>query len=118
VYRTCASALLATALFWFGVSAAGDRTRVTDPTAPPYRTMSEAYQSPAGDKPLLLYSTQVATSSRSAVVNNQVVAVGSYIDGAVVTAIEQGQVTLTRGTEAIVLRLLLPSVKRPAKDGG
>jgi hypothetical protein len=47
-----------------------------------------------------------------------VVVIGSRIDGAVVTAIEQGRVTLRRGAETIVLRLLLPPVKRAAKDAG
>jgi hypothetical protein len=64
----------------------------------------------------LLHSTHVASSSRTAVINNQVVSIGGRIDGAIVTAIEQGQVTLARGSESIVLRLLLPTVKRPAKD--
>jgi hypothetical protein len=52
------------------------------------------------------------------VISNRAVVIGSRIDGAVVTAIEPGQVTLARGSESIVLRLLLPPVKRPAKDAG
>jgi hypothetical protein len=110
--------LLATAVFC--AAAMADRPAVTDPTAPPYKVAIGSATRPvqARDEPLLLHSTHVARSSRSAVINSQVVAIGSRIDGAVVTAIEQGRVTLNRGSESIVLRLILPPVKRPAKDAG
>ena len=101
-------------------SAAAESPPITDPTAPPPESViaSTAQGAAAKEELLLLYSTHVAASSRSAVINNQVVVVGSRIDGAVVTSIEKGQVALTRGPESIVLRLILPPVKRHAKDAG
>ncbi|MEX2126370.1 MAG: hypothetical protein WD795_20925 [Woeseia sp.] len=115
-----ACTLLATALIGCTAAMAADRPPVTDPTAPPHKA---AIRSAAGavhsrDEVLLLHSTHVSPSTRSAVINNQVVVIGSRIDGAVVTAIEQGRVTLDRNSESIVLRLILPPVKRPAKDAG
>jgi hypothetical protein len=111
--------LLAMTAFASASAVAGEPA-VTDPTAPPHRSVivSTAEAATAKEEFLLLHSTKVAASSRSAVINNHVVAVGSRIDGAVVTSIEQGQVTLTRGPESIVLRLILPPVKRHAKDAG
>lgn len=110
--------LIAAALFC-SFSAAAERPPVTDPTAPPHSVATPAGRSNAGTSaPLLLHSTRIADSNRSAVISNRAVVIGSRIDGAVVTAIEPGQVTLARGSESIVLRLLLPPVKRPAKDAG
>jgi len=118
VYRNVAT-LFMIALLLCSLSAAAERPPVTDPTEPPHRMATPAAWSNAGTSvPLLLYSTRVADSSRSAVINSQAVVIGSRIEGAVVTAIEQGHVTLARGSESIVLRLLLPPVKRPAKDAG
>lgn len=107
--------LVTVPILWCSLAAAGDLPPITDPTAPP-DTVAPAAQH--GASSFLLYSTHVAASSRSAVINNQVVAIGSRIDGAVVTSIEKGQVSLSRGSETIVLRLLLLPVKRPAKDAG
>jgi hypothetical protein len=106
----------ASAACWIATALAADPPPVTDPTAPPYEIPSETVQ--ASGSPLLLQSTHVSRDSRSAVINDRVVAVGSRIDGAVVTAIEQGRVTLRRDAETIVLTLLLPPVKRAAKDSG
>jgi hypothetical protein len=71
----------------------------------------------AQDASLRLVSTAVSEKNgRSAVINDQVVTVGSHIGGAVVTAIEPGRVTLKRGADAIVLQLLTTPVKRPARN--
>lgn len=109
-----AARFFATALLWSAAAMAADLPPVTDPTAPPYEAKGESIES--SDETLLLYSTHVSPESQSAVVNNQVVTIGSRIEGAIVTGIEQGRVTLRRGAESIVLKLLLPPVKRPAKD--
>jgi hypothetical protein len=106
----------AAAALWIATALAADLPPVTDPTAPPYEVPSGIVQE--SGEPLLLRSTHVSADSRSAVINDHVVVIGSRIDGAVVTAIEQGRVTLRRGAETIVLRLLLPPVKRAAKDAG
>lgn len=94
---------------------AADELPIRDPTRPPFASgKTQASEEKAGS--LLLVSTAVSDVGRSAVINDQVVTVGSRIGGAVVTAIEQGRVTLERGTEAIVLQLFAPPVKRPARD--
>ena len=111
-----ARSLLGTAALWLGAAMAADAPPVTDPTAPPYQAAGGPAQS--SGEPLLLRSTHVSLRSRSAVINDRVVAIGSRIDGAVVTAIEQGRVTLRRDSETIVLELLLLPVKRAAKDAG
>ena len=112
------SPFIAAALFC-SFSAGAERPPVTDPTAPPHSVATPAARSNAGTSaPLLLHSTRISDTKRSAVISNRAVVIGSRIDGAVVTAIEPGQVTLARGSESIVLRLLLPPVKRPAKDAG
>jgi len=117
VYRNFLFTLLLAAFLSCSLPAGAERPPVTDPTAPPYSVATPAARSNAGTSlPLLLHSTRIAYSSRSAVISNRSVVIGSRIDGAVVTKIEQGQVTLARGSETIVLRLLLPPVKRPAKD--
>lgn len=105
---------LVAAVLWNAAAMAADLPPVTDPTTPPYQAASGSVES--SHQTLLLHSTHVSPDSQSAVINNQVVAIGSRIDGAVVIAIEQGRVTLRRGAESIVLKLLLPPVKRPAKD--
>lgn len=110
-------ALLVTGLCCCAFAGADEQPPVTDPTEPPHMSAGRALGSTPAE-PLLLHSTHVAASSRSAVVNRKVVAVGSRINGAVVTAIEPGLVTLRRGSESISLRLELPPVKNPAKDEG
>ncbi len=96
------------------LTAAADGLPVTDPTRPP-QTLSAVKAMSALDN-LLLYSTHVSTTRRSAVINNQVVTTGSRIAGAMVTDIVQGRVSLRRGSEVIVLQLFPSPIKRPAKD--
>jgi hypothetical protein len=118
VFERSSRLVPAAAVCWIAAALAADPPPVTDPTAPPYEIRSEIPSATVQGSPLLLQSTHVSRSSRSAVINDRVVAVGSRIDGAVVTAIEQGRVTLRRDAESIVLTLLLPPVKRAAKDSG
>ena len=106
------AAVLCGALFSAGLAA--DTLPITDPTQPPYG-LAAGSAKPQHDN-LLLYSTQVSDSKRTAVVNQRVVTVGSQIGGAVVTAIEQGRVTLRRGADTIVLRLIKTPVRRDSKD--
>lgn len=91
-----------------------DELPVRDPTRPP----SAGKQSvPTGrSDSLLLVSTSVSDGRGSAVINEEVVTVGSRIGGAVVTAIEPGRVTLARGSETILLQLFTPPVKKPARE--
>ena len=90
-----------------------DTLPVTDPTRPPYPAASVSAQ--PHDKALLLYSTQVSDTRRSAVINDRVVTVGSRIADAVVTAIAQGRVTLRRDSETIVLQLIATPIGRVTK---
>ena len=106
------TAVLCGVLFSAGLTA--DTLPITDPTKPPYG-LSAMSAKPQHDN-LLLYSTQVSDSKRTAVVNQRVVTVGSRVAGAVVVTIEQGRVTLRRGAETIVLRLIKTPVRRDSKD--
>ena len=106
------TAVLCGVLFSAGLAA--DTLPITDPTKPPYGLAAMSAK-PQHDN-LLLYSTQVSDSKWTAVVNQRVVTVGSQVGGAVVTAIEQGRVTLRRGAETIVLRLIKTPVRRDSKD--
>ena len=117
MFRKHAFAILATGIWCSGLAIAGDRPQVTDPTQPPNRSHAPAAKTPTTE-PLVLHSTHVAASNRSAVINRMVVTVGSRIDGAVVTAIEPAQVTIRRGSVLVFLRLQSLPVKRPAKDAG
>ena len=87
---------------------------ITDPTRPPYGLTAMSAKPVHGN--LLLYSTQVSDSKRTAVVNQHVVTVGSRIAGALVTGIEPGRVTLRRNSETIVLTLIKTPVRRDSKD--
>lgn len=87
---------------------------ITDPTRPPYGLTALSAKPVHGN--LLLYSTQVSDSKRTAVVNQQVVKVGSRIAGAVVTGIEPGRVTLRRDSQTIVLELIETPVRRDSED--
>jgi hypothetical protein len=107
VLLTCGIASLPLATFAEGLP-------VTDPTRPP-QTLPAVKAMSALDS-LLLYSTHVSATRKSAVINNQVVTTGSRIAGAVVTDIVQGRVSLRRGSEVIVLQLFPSPIKRPAKD--
>ncbi len=60
---------------------------------------------------LVLQSTTVSSSRRSAVVNGQRVAVGDRVAGATVTEIQAFQVTLQRAGRDITLRLTPPLTK-------
>lgn len=60
---------------------------------------------------LVLQSTTVSASRRSAVVNGQRVAVGDRVAGATVTDIQTFQVTLQRAGRDITLRLTPPLTK-------
>lgn len=93
---------------------AADQPPLRDPTRPPYHLAGQPKKE-AGAA-LILYSTRLSASGRSAVINDEIVTVGTHIAGAVVTAIEHGRVTLKRGSEAIVLQLFTQSVKSPARD--
>lgn len=95
------------------VALAADDLPITDPTEPPHHLKTTSAKAAYG---MLLYSTQVSDSKRSAVVNQRVVAVGSRVAGAVVTAIEPGRVTLRRDSETIVLELIKTPVRRDSKD--
>lgn len=92
---------------------AADDLPVTDPTEPPRDMRPMSAKTTQG---LLLYSTQVSASKRTAVVNQRVVSVGSRITGAVVTGIEPGRVTLRRDSVTIVLELINTPVRRDSKD--
>lgn len=109
--RQLAAALSGVAL---ATGLAADTLPITDPTRPPHGFAATAAK-PLRDE-LLLYSTQVSDSKRTAVVNRRIVTVGSRVAGAVVTAIEQGRVTLRRGSETIVLRLIETPVRRDSED--
>ena len=110
--------VLSIAVALLGLSAAAsvaDELPVRDPTRP--ASVAGTPLGPAMHRDsLLLASTSVSAGSASAVVNGEVVTVGSRIGGAVVTAIEPRRVTLKRGSEAIVLQLLTPPVKRAVKE--
>ena len=93
---------------------AADTLPITDPTRPPYRSV--ALPGAALGEALLLRSTHVSPTKRTAVINSRIVAVGSRIAGAVVTDIEQGRVTLRRDSDVIVLQLIATPVSRPAED--
>lgn len=107
-------ALLACGIAMLPPVAVAEGLPVTDPTRPP-QTVSGVKAMSAFDS-LLLYSTHVSATRKSAVINNQVVTTGSRIAGAMVTDIEQGRVSLRRGSEVIVLQLFPSPIKRPAKD--
>lgn len=109
-----AGLLAVTLLLVASAVSAADEPPVSDPTRPPGYAFAAKRKNT--DDTLLLFSTSVSPSVQSAVINNQVVTVGAHIAGAVVIAIEQGRVTLRRGSEAIVLQLFNPPVKRPARD--
>ena len=114
--RSRRAALIAISLSCaLAIPAAADEPPVRDPTRPPFPTGAR-WVSKTQDPGLLLLSTAVSQNGRSAVINGEVVTVGSHIGGAVVTDIEQGRVTLKRGADAIVLQLFTPPVKRPARD--
>ena len=98
----------------FGIAAA-DELPVRDPTRPPFPA-GEGGVPKTQETGMQLVSTAVSRNGRSAVINDDVVTVGSYVGGAVVTAIEQGRVTLKRGDDTIVLQLFTPPVKRPARE--
>ncbi len=83
-----------------------------DPTVPP--GVSALASDPAAGPALRLRSTQVSATSRSAVINDRIVALGSKVAGATVLAIEPGSVRLERGSERILLRISTPDVKRRA----
>lgn len=106
--------LLACSVALLPLTAVADGLPVTDPTRPPQKLSAVKVVS-ALDK-LLLYSTHVSATRKSAVINNQVVTTGSRIAGAMVTDIMQGRVLLRRGSEVIVLQLFPSPIKRPAKD--
>lgn len=97
-------------------AAAADEPPVTDPTRPPYDLTRKASPAPGAGDALLLSSTQVSPESRSAVVNGRAVTVGSRVGDAVVVSIEEGRVTLRRGAQSIVLQLLIPTIRLPARD--
>lgn len=99
---------------FFSAGLAAETLPITDPTKPPYGLAAVSAKPQHNN--LLLYSTQVSDSKRTAVVNQRVVTVGSRVAGAVVVAIEQGRVTLRRGAETIVLRLIKTPVRRDSKD--
>ena len=104
-------AVLCGALFSAGLAA--DDLPITDPTEPPRDMRPTSAKAAHG---LLLYSTQVSDSKRTAVVNQRVVSVGSRVAGAVVTGIEPGRVTLRRDSVTIVLELFKTPVRRDSKD--
>ncbi len=87
---------------------------ITDPTRPPHGTTAPPAKPVHGK--LLLYSTQISDSKRTAVVNRQVVEVGSRVAGAVVAGIEPGRVILRRDSETIVLKLIETPVRRDSED--
>lgn len=93
---------------------AADTPPVTDPTRPPHNLA--AVKAGSAHDSLLLVATHVSPTRKRAVINDKVVTVGSHIAGALVTEIGQGRVSLRRGSESIVLQLLPPPLKRPAKD--
>lgn len=90
---------------------AADEPPVRDPTRPPYSPAVGSKQ--AGDR-LRLVSTSISSSNRSAVIGDQVVGIGSRIGDAVVTTIDPGRVTITRGSQRVVLRLYPRTVKETA----
>ena len=92
---------------------AADELPITDPTQPPRGLTATSAKAAHG---LLLYSTKVSDSKRTAVVNERVVTVGSRIAGAVVTGIEPGRVVLRRDSETIVLELIITPVRRDTED--
>lgn len=87
---------------------------VTDPTAPPDRSVAGRVDTTR--PPLLLQSTSVSLTSRSAVINSEIVTVGAVIEGARVMSIEPGTVTLRTGTETTVLRLIRAPIKQPSRQ--
>lgn len=87
---------------------------ITDPTRQPHGTTAPPAKPVHGK--LLLYSTQISDSKRTAVVNRQVVEVGSRVAGAVVAGIEPGRVILRRDSETIVLKLIETPVRRDSED--
>lgn len=103
-----------TLLFCLGLAAmpiagfADPFANLPDPTRP------SGWQDGGGspvNQGLVLQSTTVSSSRRSAVVNGQRVAVGDRVDGATVTEIQAFQVTLQRAGRDITLRLTPPLTK-------
>ena len=89
-----------------------------DPTRPPAQAAAVTTQSPAaaGNGPRwTLTSTLVSPSRRTAVINDQVVAVGDRVDGALVADIQVDSVRLRSGGREVTLTLLKTNVKQPSK---
>jgi len=89
--------------------------QITDPTLAPY--IGARSETPVGGDSPLLKATNVSKDSRSAVIGDRVVMIGSIVDGAEVVAIEAGRVDLRRGTQVTSLELRLPPVKRRSAAG-
>lgn len=87
-----------------------------DPTAPPGQGYSVT--KPAGTitaPQWVLTSTLIATDRRLANINGTMVAVGTQVAGAQVTAIEPDYVRLRKGDKELILELLPGDIKRVAK---
>ena len=96
---------------------------LADPTAPPGRVIKSraavpATLSPTNTPAWVLVSTLIAPHRRSAVINQQVVAVGERVEGAVVTEITSTSVTLRFENQDIVLRLKDYRIKQPTRNEG
>jgi len=107
------------ALIFVIVSAMPTLAALEDPTRPPAQAAAVTTQSPAaaaGNGPRwTLTSTLVSPSRRTAVINDQVVAVGDRVDGALVADIQADSVRLRAGGREVTLTLLKTNVKQPSK---
>jgi hypothetical protein len=89
-----------------------------DPTRPPLghpvNTNSGAKKKISGPR-WILNSTLVSPQRRSAVINDQVVAKGDRVDGAVVVEIEPNRVRLNANGREVTLVMLSKTITRPVR---
>lgn len=84
---------------------------IRDPMRPP----ADAVVQPAAATDWTLYSTAVSGDQRTAIINGQVVTVGSTVGGARVLAIRSGAVRLATAQGEITLRLPVFEIKQGAR---
>jgi len=88
-----------------------------DPTRPPgYLEETDGKEGNNVSKPLVLKEVLVSHGRRVAIVNDQQVAEGEWVDGAQVIAIDSYRVLLRRADESLDLALSGTPVKRTNKE--
>lgn len=113
--RTVTAATAAGALLLGAAWASAAEPEISDPTLAPL--VATSGETVVVDAKWQLQATRVSAGSRSAVIDDRIVTVGSRIDGAEVVSIEAGRVNLRRGTRITSIELELPAVKQPSTSG-